>query len=263
VPVVRATGGGRDVAQVDLWVGPGGDLAGLDVRFLPVDASLSPDPALAPVRDETEAALARVAARPAGTTAVALDGRLEAAGVRESALGNLVADLAREGTGAAAALVDAGSIGPVAIGTGPLPGDLPLRLFPDLGPLAVLEVSGADLAAALEHALGRLPTPSTRFVQLSGLRVTFDAGARVGARVRGVATAGGGALDPARRYRVAVSARLAAGADGQAGLRAARRLVAEDSAPLLAYLLLARMRAGAPLAPAVEGRLRAARPRPE
>ncbi len=248
--VVRAARGGRDVVQVDVWLEPDGALAGRDVRFLPV-LGAPPDPALLDVADRAARSLA--AAPPVGTTEVPLDARPDAFAAGESPLGNLLADLARRATGADVALVDAGSVAPRLVEPGPVPAAWPIDLLPDLGPLVVLEVPGADLEAVLEHALARLPAAASRFLQVSGLTVRHDPDARPGERLVS-ATIGDQSVDPARRYRVAGTARIAAGGDGYGWLRGARRLATEDVTPRLAALLVARLRMGAPLAPEVEGR---------
>ncbi len=249
--VARAAGGGRDVVQVDLWVDADGAVAARDVRFLPV-LGAPPDPALLEVADR--AAQAMASAPPVGTTGVRLDARPAAFAAGEAPLGNLLADLARRATRADAALVDAGSVSPRLLEPGPVPAAWPIDLLPDLGPLDVLEVSGADLAAVLEHALAWLPAPTTRFLHLSGLAVRYDPAAGPGERLRS-ATVGGARLDPARHYRVAATRRIAAGGDGYGWLRAARRLAPLDVTPRLAALLVARLRAEGPLAPAVDGRV--------
>lgn len=249
--VVRAAAGARDVVQVDLWLTDTGRIAARDVRFLPV-LGAPPDSALLEVADRAAEALAQ--APPVGTTAVPLDARPDAFAAGEAPLGNLLADLARRATRADVAIVDAGSVAPRSLEPGPVPATWPTDLLPDLGPLAVLEVSGADLAAVFEHALVWLPAPATRFLHLSGVTVRYDPAARPGERLRSV-TVGGAPLDPERRYRVATTARIAAGGDGFGWLLAARRLAPLDVTPRLAALLVSRLRSGEPLAPSVEGRL--------
>lgn len=251
VPVVRAARGARDVAQVDLWLGPEGGVVARDVRFLPATGA-SAEPALAALADRAEADLA--AALPVGETVTPLDSRPESLAAAESPLGNLLADLARSATRAEVALIDAGSVTPRLVPPGPVPALWPIDLLEDLGPLAVLEVPGADLRAALEHAVARLPSAAPRFLQVSGLALRVDPWARPGERLV-AASAGGGPLDPSRRYRVVTTARAAAGGDGYGWLRNARRLVHEDLSPHLAALLVARLRSGDPLAPDVEGRI--------
>ncbi len=259
--VVRTSPGGQDVARIDLLVREGVGIVGRSLRFLPVGPEVAPDPGLAGLLEALPGRLEAAAAAVAGVTSVPLDPRPEALGAAESPLGNLLADLARARLGADAALIDAGSIaGLPPLEAGPLPAGFALRLLPDLGRLALLEVTGAELRATLEHGLTRLPEPSSRFLQLSGLRVTWDPEAPPGRRLRAV-TVDGAPLDARRRYRVAVTARLARGSDGHAWLRGARRLVPDDAGPLLADLLLARLRSGAPLAPALEGRVAAGEPR--
>lgn len=253
--VVRTGRGGRDVARIDLLVARGAGVVGRTLRFLPVGPEVAPDPALQGLAEAAAGRVEAAAAVPAGATAVALDPRPETLGAGEAPLGDLLADLARARLGADVALIDAGSVaGGPPLEPGPLASGLPLRLLPDLGPLAAVELSGGELLATLEHGLARLPAAAPRFLQLSGLTVAYDPERAPGRRVVAVAV-DGTPLDAARHYRVATTARLARGADGHAWLRGARRLVPEDAGPLLAELLLDRMRDGTPLAPRADGRL--------
>jgi 2',3'-cyclic-nucleotide 2'-phosphodiesterase (5'-nucleotidase family) len=71
--------------------------------------------------------------------------------------------------------------------------------------LVTLSVSGAVLTAAIENGLSKLPNPSGRFPQVSGLSVEADVSRPPGSRVISVKV-GDAPLDPARTYTVASAA---------------------------------------------------------
>ena len=147
-----------------------------------------------------------------GRSAEPLDAR--PARERECSLGNLVADAARSSLRAHAALVQASQLSPVAIPAGDLTRDgLTGALFYPDETTVLVEVSGQQLVAALERGLSMLPKPSTAFLQVSGLTVTFSSEAPAGQRVREVKV-GREALAPGKTYRVAMPSSLAKGALG-------------------------------------------------
>lgn len=80
-------------------------------------------------------------------------------------------------------------------------------------PLAVIELTGAALRAALERSVGAYPQPSVGFLQVSGVQFSFDPAKPRGRRVTQI-TASGAPLKDDSRYRVAVTNSLANGANG-------------------------------------------------
>lgn len=143
-------------------------------------------------------------------------GPLDASKARkaESSLGNLVADAARASLKAEIALLPASQLRDVTLP----PGDLTREalsnalLYPD-EKIVLVEVTGAQIRAALERGLSMLPNPNVAFLQVSGLTVTFRSDAPEGQRVIGVQV-GGSALVPERNYKAAMPSSLAKGALG-------------------------------------------------
>jgi 2',3'-cyclic-nucleotide 2'-phosphodiesterase (5'-nucleotidase family) len=168
-----------------------------------------------------------------------LDSRQEVTRGAESSLGDVVADALRVATGADLALVNGGGLrGNRVYGAGSAltRGDL-LREMPFGNLAVVLEVSGEQVRAALEHGVSKAPALSGRFPQVSGLSFTYNPAAAPGRRV-GSITIGGKALDPAARYRLATSDYLAGGGDGYAMLSGAKALGTREAAPLLANTVM-------------------------
>ncbi len=76
-----------------------------------------------------------------------------------------------------------------------------------------MEISGAQLRLALERSLSMLPKPSTSFLQVSGVRVTYRSDQRPDSRVAEVRV-GQTPLAAEKTYKTAMPASLAKGALG-------------------------------------------------
>lgn len=117
------------------------------------------------------------------------------------------ADVLREAAGADAAFLPAGVVKDSA------EGDLAsLLLFPT-DELAVVSLKGSQIRAALERSVSLYPSPNTGFLQLSGITATFSRSAAPERRLLSV-TIGGGKLDDAKSYTVAMPGSLARGGLG-------------------------------------------------
>jgi len=186
---------------------------------------------------------------------VPLDARTARLRTAESNVGNFVADAIRARLGADVAVMNGGGIRSNRV----LPaGRLTRRdihgLLPFLNVLVKLEVTGATLLAALEHAVGAYPRESGGFLQVSGLAVAFDPSRPPGQRLVEVHV-GGRPVDPARRYTLATNEYLARGGDGYTMLAAARVLVGPRDGPGLTETVIAAIERAGAIAPAVEGRI--------
>ncbi|WP_374018507.1 5'-nucleotidase C-terminal domain-containing protein [Paenibacillus thiaminolyticus] len=79
--------------------------------------------------------------------------------------------------------------------------------------LAVAEVKGSDLKAALGNGVSEIESGSGRFPQIAGMSFAFDMKQPKGSRVTGVKV-GGKALEEDTTYQVATNDFLIAGGDG-------------------------------------------------
>jgi 5'-nucleotidase / UDP-sugar diphosphatase len=119
----------------------------------------------------------------------------------------------------------------------------------------LIELSGADVKAALENGVSQVESGAGRFPQVSGLSFTYDARQPAGSRVVEVKV-GGEALDPAATYRVATNDFLASGGDGYTALTRGRSIVDASAGNLMASTVINYMTAlGGTVAPKVEGRI--------
>lgn len=135
----------------------------------------------------------------------------------ESGLANVVVDALRDVSGADIAWLPAAAFNETSVSRDTPPAEVVNRLLPYRDDrVVVLKLTGAQIRQALERSLTLYPQPNAGFLQVSGLKVTFDPTKPAGERVARVQT--GKELkedvDPAREYRVATSATLAYGALG-------------------------------------------------
>lgn len=192
--------------------------------------------------------------------------RLEPLGVRaaanftrsydqESSLGNLLADLMREGTGADVAFMNSGGIR-ADLHAGDLKyGDIfevsPFDNYP-----AVVTMTGAQLVEMIRRNLGG----SHGTLQPSGLRYTYDAAKPENApeRLVSVTLDNGNPIDPSVLYKVALPDFLANGGGGLMSIMSAippERKHFDMSAPLRDLFVTVLKKRKEPIAPKMEGRI--------
>ena len=187
-----------------------------------------------------------------GRTDIALDAR--EVRVRECSLGNYVADAARTALQADVALVQANQFRETTIAADAVTCDSlkAALLYPDER-LVLVELSGERLLAALERGVSALNRPSTGFLQVSGIAVTFRSQQPPGSRIESV-TVGRGALVPEKTYRAAMPASLAKGALGY--FRIFNGLETKQTGPQIGDAVCSHLGSMPEVAPPVGQRLR-------
>ena len=218
--------------------------------------SVAPDPGIQAAVEGYLGGLERELDVEIGSTAVELDSRRNVVRSRESAIANLIADAMRAATGADAALTNGGGIRADRVyppGTMLLRRDIQSEL-PFGNKTILLEVSGADLHAALENGVSGVEAGAGRFPHVSGMAFRFDASKPVGSRIAGV-TVGGEPLDLSRTYRLATNDFLGRGGDGYDMFAGAPRLVDAAAGKLMAAQVIEAIGAAGEIAPQVEGRI--------
>jgi len=204
-----------------------------------------------------------------GESEVDLDG--EQTRLRETNLGDLVADVMRAATGAEAALINGGSIR-ISIHRGPIKAKEVYAALPFDNYLVAIRLTGKQLQEALEHGVSGLEDKAGRFPQVSGLTFTFSRTAPVGSRVRDV-TINGKPLDPGKEYVVATNDFLAAGGDGylsfgealktgagyreQGGALTSKNLAYVNPGVWLRDLVIDYLKSKQQISPQAEGRIKA------
>ena len=218
--------------------------------------SVTPDPGLQASVDAYLGGLEQELDVEIGSTAVELDSRRSVVRSRESAIANLFADAMRAATGADVALTNGGGIRADRVyppGTTLLRRDIQSEL-PFGNKTILLEVSGADLLAALENGVSGVEVGAGRFPHVSGMAFRFDASKLPGSRIAEV-TVGGEPLDPSRTYRLATNDFLGRGGDGYDIFVRARRLIDAAAGKLMAAQVIDAIAAAGEIAPRIEGRI--------
>jgi 2',3'-cyclic-nucleotide 2'-phosphodiesterase (5'-nucleotidase family) len=219
-------------------------------------AGVEPDPKIQAVVARYEAQLDEQLAVPVGIAAVTLDTRRSTVRTAESNFGNLVADAMRAGHGAEVALMNGGGIRgdrTYAPGTALTRKDV-LTELPFGNVVVLIELSGADLLAALENGVSQVEDRAGRFPQVSGMSFTYDPARPPGSRIVEV-DIGGRPLEPERFYKLATNEYVYGGGDGYAVLSRATPLIDPSGAILLTTMVIDHIARQREIAPRLEGRI--------
>ncbi len=135
--------------------------------------------------------------------------------------------------GARIAILNSGAIRS-ALPLGPVDRGTIREMHPFGNLLAVLDIPGAVLLAALEHGLSSETVDGPRLLQVAGMRYQVDPKAPVGRRlikaeVKSLNGSGWDPVDPASVYRTATESYLAEGGDKFAMLSSTERIPADDA----------------------------------
>ncbi|HEX3276191.1 MAG TPA: bifunctional metallophosphatase/5'-nucleotidase [Gemmatimonadales bacterium] len=241
--VLKADANARTAQFVTLWGGKGAWRQA--VGLVKMDSRLPDDTVVAAVVDRWDDSLrARLGPeRALGRTSLPIDARDALGRQQESVLGDLVTDAMRTGTGADAAILNAGTLRlDDVIRPGPLTNYQleSIFLFPDETRVLTVPLTGARLRELLEHGVAEGSLGKGAFLQVSGVGFTYDPKAPSGRRLVGdLRRAGGGPLRPADTLRVAVPVYPACeGGDGYVIPEAGPACAARQSAPRAADLLM-------------------------
>ncbi|MEU1087183.1 bifunctional metallophosphatase/5'-nucleotidase [Streptomyces sp. NPDC005576] len=212
---------------------------------------------------------APIASRPQGFISADINGRGSAA--LEKPLGDLIADAQAEGLapadqgGAQVAFMNPGGIRADLVyangageGDGVVTYGESFTVQPFTNMMNVVDLSGANLIAALQQQVSGLNEASPKILQVSkGLTYTLDLTKSGAARVSASSIKlNGEAIDPAKTYRVAMNEFLAGGGDGFPALAlGTNKLVGPSDLDLFNAYLSAHSTAAAPLAPPVTDRI--------
>ena len=220
-------------------------------------AGVAPEPGTQALVDAHSATLDEELGVAIGKTAVELDSRRSSVRSRETGFGNLIAEAMRRGTGADVGLTNGGGIRgdrTYAPGTELTRRDI-LAELPFGNVTVLLELSGAELRAALENGVSQVENLAGRFPQVAGMTLVYDPQAPAGGRVVAVEV-GGEPLDPARTYTVATNDYMAGGGDGYEALDRGRQIVDASGGTLMATMVMDYIEAEGTVAPRVDGRIR-------
>jgi 2',3'-cyclic-nucleotide 2'-phosphodiesterase (5'-nucleotidase family) len=191
-----------------------------------------------------------------GTTEVPLDSRRTTVRAQESALANLIADAMRGAVGADVAITNGGGIRAdrtYDAGTVLTRRDIQSEL-PFGNKTILIEVSGADLRAALENGVSEVEDGGGRFPHVSGLTFSYDASKPVGERVTDIRV-GDAPLEDAATFKLATNDFMGDGGDGYAMFIDKPRIIDANAGGLMAQQVIDYIDTAGSVAPAVEGRI--------
>ena len=145
-----------------------------------------------------------------GETEVDLDG--EHVRRRETNLGDFIADVMREASGADVAIINGGGIR-TSLRQGALKVKDIYSILPFDNYIVSIRLTGRQIQEALEYGLSGIEEEAGRFPQVSGLKISYTPSAPVGSRITEVLIRGR-PIDPEMEYQVATNDFMAAGGDG-------------------------------------------------
>lgn len=218
---------------------------------------VAPSPAITPIIDRFNSVLEAELGVEIGSTNVELVSIRASVRSEETTMGNVITDAMRAGVGADIAITNGGGIRgdtTYAAGTVLTRADI-LTELPFGNTTVLIEVSGANVRAALENGVSAIEDGAGRFAQVSGLTYSFDPAAPAGQRIVDVSV-GGAPLDPARIYKVATNNFLLAGGDGYSAFGSGNVLVDGDAGTLMASMVMDYISGLNGVLPNVEGRIK-------
>jgi len=218
--VVQAWEWGRVVGRLVVNFDARGEVASWEGNPILVTPEILADTRAADLLQALAAPVAQLRAQRIAEAAVALDGERATVRQREGNLANFIADGMRwktTGAGVEIALQNGGGVR-VSIPAGPVTVGQAFEVLPFGNTLVVLDLTGEQIRAALEHSAATWERVAGRFLSgVSGLRYTIDLARPAGSRVVEVLVWREGRwqpLDPRATYRTVTNSFLAAGGDG-------------------------------------------------
>lgn len=257
-PIFKMTADARELGRIDLNINRAtGKLESIDWQVIPVTKDTADDPGFVAI-NEKYGELLKSLEQSVGRTDVTLEMKSEDVRTRETNMADFIADAFREATGADVALVNGGSIrADTEIGPGVLTKRNVLSIVPFNNKIVKVQVTGATLRRALEHGVAsiRVESQPGRFPQVSGIRFSYDASRKPGARVTEILV-NGKPLDDRQLYSLAAANYVVKDAgDGYDMFRGAKLLIGPDQAPSESDILQKKIATVASIAPKTDGRI--------
>ncbi|KAL9055936.1 MAG: hypothetical protein Q9162_003232 [Coniocarpon cinnabarinum] len=214
-----------------------------DITRRDIVRSIPEDPKAAALVEKIESGLRSRLEKPIGYTSVPLDARFTTVRLKESNIGNFVADLMRLYYGADCALMASGTIrGDQVYPAGVIRAKDILNCFPFEDPCLVIKLSGKAILEAVENSVSTYPVLEGRFPQVSNITFSFDPKALPHKRVHKLSIAGK-PYDANKLYTMTTRDYMARGKDGFTSLMptseggTAEELISDENGILLSMLL--------------------------
>ncbi|AEM55912.1 2', 3'-cyclic nucleotide 2'-phosphodiesterase [Haloarcula hispanica N601] len=216
------------------------------------EGRVEPHPGVFEVAESYESKLSDELDVVIGETTVPLDAREDTVRSEESNFGNYIADALRSHGNADVAIQNGGGIRTDELYP---EGDITRRMVYSVLPFGnnqvTIEVTGETLVEALELS----STGGGGFLQVSGMRYTYDPDKSKGDRVTEV-TVGGEPLDTEATYTVATNGFTATGGDSYTMFQDAPRIIDANEGELLSVIVEDAIEEDGTISPSVEGRIK-------
>lgn len=259
IPVVTAYAYSKYLGELKVTFDDNGVVKSTSGAPKLLDASVTPDEAYAARVKELGAPLEDLKKKVVGASEGLIDGDRKNCRAKECTMGNLVADasLARvKDQGITIAIVNGGGLR-ASIDQGDITMGEVLTVLPFQNTVATFQIKGSDLKAALENGVSQWEDGAGRFVQVGGMKYSFDRSKPVGSRVGEVMVKEGDnfvALDPAKTYGVVTNNYVRGGGDGFK-MFATNAINPYDFGPNLEQTVADYLTANNPYKPYTDGRI--------
>ncbi len=266
VLVVTAYQWGNYLGHLDVTFDPDGVISDYAGNPILVGNSVPKKPEVETLLETYRTGVMDLIATQVGTITVAAP--INVGGARicrlgECLMGNLVADAmlwkakqAEPAGGYQIAVTNGGGLrAPLITGTVTM-GDV-MEVLPFGNTIATMGLTGADLLAALEHSARLYPSENGGFLQVSGMKYTFDPAQPAGSRITAAEVWNGAAFEPivpATVYKVVTNNFTRNGGDGYTMFRD-NAINPYDFGPDLAAALAEYFQTFSPVTPLIEGRI--------
>lgn len=210
VPIFQALEKGRYLGRADFQIDPVSHRAALvDYTYIPVTDRIAPDPKIAAIVAAYFGQMDSRFKEVIGQANTFLNGERKQIRYEETALGNFVADIMVDHTGAQIALINSGAIR-ASIKQGPVTVEDIFKTIPFANELMVTELTGGEIMQVLHRSVSSTQADQDGgFLQVSGL--TFDVRKKSAVNVR--TGQNRQPLQPETVYTVVITDFLATGGD--------------------------------------------------
>jgi 5'-nucleotidase len=259
VPVVQAGQYSKYLGDIKITFDDNGIVKESKGDPILIDSSFKPDEAMLKRIGELRAPIEELKAKVVGASEGPIDGDRKVCRVKECTMGNLVADATLERVkdqGVTIAFANSGGLRS-SIDSGDVSMGEILTVLPFQNTIATFQLKGADILAALENGVSQIDEGAGRFMQVSGMKYSFDRSKPAGSRIVSVDVKEGDAfvsLDPAKTYSVASNNYVRTGGDGFK-IFATNAVNAYDFGPNLEDAVAAYVGAHSPYKPYTDGRI--------
>ncbi len=257
--IVSAYAYGKFLGELNVTFDDAGEIVAAAGEPLIMDVAVAEDADTLTRIAELAKPLEEIRNRVVAEAAAELDGSRDSCRQMECAMGTIIAEAMLDRVrdqGVTIALQNGGGVR-ASIDAGPVTMGEVLTVLPFQNTLSTFQVDGATILAALENGVSQIEEGAGRFLQVAGLKYTFDPAQPPGSRVSDVQVLVGGdawgPIDPAATYLVVSNNYVRGGGDGFRMFRDAAN--AYDFGPDLADVTAEFMARTGPVQAMTDGRI--------